>query len=274
VFQGACAVCPLNTIFNSAINGCSCPQGFYMDTYGVCQKLQIKPITCSSGQYFDSNNGCVACSGSCATCRSATECITCATTGFTTNTQGVCIPRCGDGLIVGSEQCDTGSSSSPGCVQCRIQTGFTCSGQPSICKSNTPAPTPTPTPTPTPEDKIPPIIPPVGGVVALAQSGKTSINSNNVFITLKTGTTFTFNNPTEMQSFLQATFPSGPKPTVYCSQRNSPNLNLFDCLLIYPSGVPNKKFVVNFAYNYQGKSGSASINVDPLAASKNVNKKG
>ena len=265
MFQGACAVCPLNTIFNSAINGCSCPQGFYMDTYGVCQKLQIKPISCSSGQYFDSNNGCVACSSSCATCRSATECISCATAGYVPNAQGACVPRCGDGLIVGNEQCDTGSASSPGCVQCRIQSGYACSGQPSICKSNIP--------TPVNNTIIPPVEGPnITGGVALAQSGKTSINSNNVFITLKTGTTFTFNNPTEMQGFLQATFPSGPKPTVYCSQRNSPNLNLFDCLLIYPSGVPNKKFAVNFGYNYQGKSGSASINVDPLAASKSIRK--
>jgi hypothetical protein len=108
---------------------------------------------------------------------------------------------------------------------------------------------------------------------ALTQSGKTNINSNNVFITLKTATTFTFNNPTEMQGFIQTTFPAGPKPTVYCSQRNSPNLDLFDCLLIYPSGVPSKKFAVNFAYNYQGKSGSASISVDPLTAGRTANKK-
>lgn len=70
-----------------------------------------------------------------------------------------------------------------------------------------------------------------------------------------------------MQSFLQASFPSGPKPTVYCSQRNSPNLNLFDCLLIYPSGVPNSKFQVNFFYNYQGKTGSTAVNVNPVEVS-------
>jgi len=77
-FQGACAVCPLNTIFNAAINGCSCPTGFYMDTYGVCQKLTLQPLNCPSGQYFDSNSGCQACSASCQTCKSANQCITCA----------------------------------------------------------------------------------------------------------------------------------------------------------------------------------------------------
>jgi hypothetical protein len=70
-----------------------------------------------------------------------------------------------------------------------------------------------------------------------------------------------------MQSFIQATFPSGVKPTVYCAQRNSPALDTFDCLLIYPSGVPNKKFAVNFSYNFQGRTGAATVNVDPLTAS-------
>lgn len=41
-----------------------------------------------------------------------------------------------------------------------------------------------------------------------------------------------FLNPTDMQSFIKSDFPSGPKPTVYCSQRPNPNLNTFDCLLI------------------------------------------
>jgi hypothetical protein len=72
-----------------------------------------------------------------------------------------------------------------------------------------------------------------------------------------------------MQSFIQASFPSGAKPTVYCSQKNSPNLDIFDCLLIYPSGVPNKPFVINFGYNYQGKSGSTSVSINPLAKANN-----
>jgi hypothetical protein len=72
-----------------------------------------------------------------------------------------------------------------------------------------------------------------------------------------------------MQTFMKSSFASGPKPTVYCSQRNSPNLDTFDCLLIYPSGVPNNPFNVNFSYNYQGISGSTSVNVNPLIASNN-----
>jgi len=67
-----------------------------------------------------------------------------------------------------------------------------------------------------------------------------------------------------MQSFLKAKFVSAPRPTVYCAQRNAPNLDIFDCLLIYPSGVPNKKFNVDFEYNYQGKIGRRTVTVDPL----------
>jgi hypothetical protein len=263
-FQGACATCPLNTVFNAAISGCACPSGYYMDNFGVCQKLTLQAVTCPNGQYFDSNNGCLACNSSCKTCKSATQCLTCSASGYSANPQGVCNPVCGDGLIVGSETCDTGSSSSAGCIGCQIQTGFACSGQPSVCRSTAPV-TPTPTPT-TPTTPPTPVVVPAAAA-ALVQVGTTSINSNNVFISLQTNPTFTFNNPTDMQNFMQSSFPSGPKPTVYCAQRTSPNLNIFDCLLIYPSGVPNGIFTVNFSYNYQGKSGSTSIKVNPLVAS-------
>jgi hypothetical protein len=69
-----------------------------------------------------------------------------------------------------------------------------------------------------------------------------------------------------MQNFIQASFPTGPKPTVYCSQRNSPNLDMFDCLLIYPSGVPNRQFSVDFSYNFQSKSASTTVQVNPLVS--------
>jgi len=99
-------------------------------------------------------------------------------------------------------------------------------------------------------------------------SGTPTVNSNNVFITLKTNPTFTFDTPTEMQNFLKPSFPPGPKPTVYCSQRVSPNLDTFDCLMLFPSGVPNQNFTVNFSYNYKSRSGAATVNVDPFAVSK------
>jgi hypothetical protein len=275
-FRGACATCPLNTIYNPAINGCACPSGFYMDTYGVCQKLILVPIACPDGQYFDSTNGCQACSASCKTCKSANVCTACATRGYTPNSAGSCVPNCGDGLIVGSEGCDTGSTFSQGCSNCQVTAGWNCSGQPSVCRNTAPAPAPVSNNNTTPAIGPTPTVPtnnPATGDTSntLVQVGKTNINSNNVFITLKTTPTFTFANPTEMQSFIQATFPTGRKPTVYCAQRNSPALDTFDCLLIYPSGVPNAAFKINFSYNYQGKSGSTTVNVDPLTASNQRN---
>lgn len=267
-FQGGCAICPLNTVYNSQINGCGCPTGYYQDNYGSCSQLVLRPINCTAGQYFDSSNGCVACPGSCKTCKSATQCLTCSTNGYSPNSAGVCVPTCGDGLILGTETCDTGLASSPGCINCQIQTGYSCSGQPSVCNSTAKAPTPTPvTPTPTPSNPSTPSKPTVGS--SLVQSGTATINSNNVFVTLLTNPTFTFASPTDMQNFIKTEFASGPKPTVYCSQRNSPNLNTFDCLMIYPSGVPNQIFDVNFSFNYQGQSGAATVSVNPFAVSNN-----
>ena len=265
-FQGGCAVCPLNTIYKAEINGCDCPTGSYKDLYGVCQKLELKPIECPDGQYFDSSRGCVACPGSCKTCSSATKCTSCAIIGYAPNSAGQCVTKCGDGLILGAETCDTGNAYSAGCVNCQVQTGYTCSGQPSVCKSNVVPVTPTVPTNPTPVTPVTTTIPTTAQALTKVDL---KINTNNVFVTLKTNPTFTFDNPTEMQNFMKVEFPSGPKPTVYCSQKPNPDLNLFDCLLIYPSGVSNNVFDVKFSYNYQGKSGSTTVSVDALSAISN-----
>ena len=255
-FQGSCAQCPLNTVYSEQTKGCICPSGFYKSSYGICEKLVLQPVDCPDGQYFDETVGCRACSGDCKTCKSADVCSSCVANGYEADSFGKCVPKCGDGLILGDEKCDTGSSYSAGCINCKIQTNWTCSGQPSSCTQTSVTPTPTPTPTPNP---------PVLGST-LTAVGMPNINSNNVFITLKTNPTFTFANPTEMQSFIKASFPEGPTPTIYCSQRNSPDLDIFDCLLIYPSGVPNSDFDVKFSYDFQNKKASQTVNVNPLTA--------
>jgi hypothetical protein len=49
---------------------------------------------------------------------------------------------------------------------------------------------------------------------------------------------------------------SGTMPaSVFCSQTLD-NLTRFECLLIYPSGIPNKIFSCNFYYNYKGMHGN------------------
>ena len=103
----------------------------------------------------------------------------------------------------------------------------------------------------------------------LYQTGAISVNSNNVFVTLKTNPTFTFNSPTDMQTFIKAVFPGGQRASVYCNQMASPNLDTFNCLHLFPQGVPTSKFNINYSYNYQGKTGAATVSIDPLTASNN-----
>ena len=220
-FQGGCGICPLNTIYKPEINGCDCPNGYYKDAYGVCQELVLKPIDCPAGQYFDKTNGCVACPGSCKTCTSATKCTSCATAGYEPNSVGKCSPKCGDGLIIGTETCDSGNKYTAGCINCQIQQGYTCSGQPSVCRSNQPPIVKPPVVDPPVVD--PPIVsPPISTKPHLYQHGAANVNTNNVFVTLKTNPSFTFKDQNEQQNFIKSSFPSGPKPTVYCSQRVNP----------------------------------------------------
>lgn len=59
---------------------------------------------------------------------------------------------CGDGVVDGGEGCDDGNTvAGDGCgVSCAVESGYSCTGQPSTCTLFTPTPTPTSTPTPTP----------------------------------------------------------------------------------------------------------------------------
>ena len=130
-------------------------------------------------------------------------------------------------------------------MNCNITQGWTCRGEPSVC------------------ERIP-----VVNRSNLAQEGLVNVNTNNVFVTLKTNPTFTFADESERQNFIKTDFGSGRKPTVYCSQRRSPHLNLFDCLLIYPSGVPNEIFNVNFSFRKDGVSGKTTVEVNPFAVNR------
>jgi hypothetical protein len=41
--------------------------------------------------------------------------------------------------------------------------------------------------------------------------------------------------------------------------------------MIYPSGIPNSSFEVNFSYNFQGKSASTTVKVNPIPGSGRQN---
>lgn len=139
-YQGRCAQCPLNLEFRQEISGCSCPDGQYLNNNGVCERVVLTPIACGDGFYFNANTGCAPCAAGCKTCSSATVCTSCTQSGYSAQ-NGVCAPLCGDGLIVGNEQCDDKNKvSGEGCsATCQVEAFFTCTGQPSVCVYNGPA---------------------------------------------------------------------------------------------------------------------------------------
>jgi cysteine-rich repeat protein len=289
-YQGRCAQCPLNLEYRLEINGCSCPDGQYLNNFGVCERVVLQPIACGDGFYFNQLTGCVACPSGCKTCSGPTTCTSCTQTGYAAR-NGVCQPLCGDGLIVGNEACDDGNAvSGEGCSStCTVEVFYTCSGQPSVCVYNGPAicgnrriespetcddgntrsgdgcssscqiETTTPGNTTTTPNTTNP---------GLSLVGEVNTNIKDVFVVLKTSTTFTFANENEMESFMKTNFPGSTSvPQVYCSQRQAPELDIFDCLAIYSSGIPNQKYNIEFSYERNGIKGFLSVPVDPLSSS-------
>ncbi|MEW5305376.1 MAG: hypothetical protein WDW36_007919 [Sanguina aurantia] len=63
------------------------------------------------------------------------------------------LSSCGNRVVEGLEECDDGDNSGgDGCsASCKVESGYTCAGNPSVCVKNGAAPTPGPSPSPTPE---------------------------------------------------------------------------------------------------------------------------
>lgn len=99
LYNGRCAVCALNTVYDSSIRACVCPQGFYKDNKGICTQSVIPPIECTEGKYYDAANGCLACPAGCSACKDANTCTKCTIAGLVP--QGSkCVAQCGDGNIL------------------------------------------------------------------------------------------------------------------------------------------------------------------------------
>jgi hypothetical protein len=92
-------------------------------------------------------------------------------------------------------------------------------------------------------------------------------NTNQVFIALNTQIQFDFSDQSEVQKFFKVAFDNVRPPTVFFNQHPAPKKNIFDCLLIFPSGVPTTPFTASFSYAKDGKTGSLSVPVDPLSIS-------
>lgn len=134
IINGICGKCALNTQYDSHLQACVCPKGYYMNNYGVCQKSNPQPIDCPEGQYYSSTEGCKPCPAGCAACKNAKTCTKCVQVGFRPQ-QGACVPHCGDGKIISGEQCDDGNSySGDGCSStCIIEPSYSCFEEPSVC---------------------------------------------------------------------------------------------------------------------------------------------
>lgn len=82
-------------------------------------------------------------------------------------------------------------------------------------------------------------------------------------MTLDSITSFDFPDQQTMSNFMKGKFTGCKSPALFCNQQ-SKTKNLFDCLLLFPSGVPNQSFTVEYSYNYEGKEGYTKIPIDPL----------
>lgn len=51
---------------------------------------------------------------------------------------------------------------------------------------------------------------------------------------------------------------------MFCGQKDAPDKNLFDCLLLFPSGIPLSVFKAKFSYSYKGSEGWADVDINPL----------
>ena len=154
-------------------------------------------------------------------------------------------PVCGDGAIVGAEQCDDkNTKAGDGCSEtCKIEASYECTGAPSACKK-------------------------ASQNHGMTVQSPPMYNMINIFTTLRTNRAFYFSNDDEMRNFMKFNFPdrSTIPDTVYCLQEPSQPSD-FRCLLVYNSGLPLKKFDVDFSYNHKGETGFIKIPMDPLKSS-------
>ncbi len=99
------------------------------------------------------------------------------------------------------------------------------------------------------------------------------INAANIYISLELSSERSFRSEDEMQNFMKQDFGEDfSKPSsVYCIQSDS-SLKEFDCLLLYPTGVPNSNFEIRFWHNEaSGGQCSLKVKVNPLeSASKSL----
>ena len=291
--NGACGACVSGTQYNTQLGACVCPPGSYVNPQGICEPRIVPLPSCNNGQYLGAGNQCFNCLAGCARCTSATTCTQCSDPGAVFFNGACQTRRCGNGIIEGIEACDDNNNvGGDGCSNtCQIEANYQCFGSPSVCRpilvnlcgnglpdANEQC-----------DDRntfsndgcssacliengwrcSPAIIgrPSVCVRQTNPSNGMTAatpiVNSNNVYVTIKTEKEYIFANAQEMSGFIQYQIPVGFTPaSAYCRQRAS-NLFLFDCLFNYPTGVPRSTFTINFSYSRNGDSGYTQATVSP-----------
>ena len=139
----------------SCVIASDCPSGYYGDaTSKSCLACDSSCVTCNGGTANDcqscdtaggkylSTNTCLSCDSACTTCNGGThsDCLTC-TNGATPNPSsgGGSCTVCGNGVVESGEACDdNNTNNNDGCSDsCQVETGWTCSGTPSVCSCQT-----------------------------------------------------------------------------------------------------------------------------------------
>ena len=89
------------------------------------------------------------------------------------------------------------------------------------------------------------------------------VNSEAVYIQVKTDRVFQFNSREEMSNFMKYKFynPAAEPASAYCNQQPS-QPKLFNCIFLYPSSVPLFEFVINLSFSRDSFTGNLDVSVD------------
>lgn len=98
--------------------------------------------------------------------------------------------------------------------------------------------------------------------------GDIKFNVNNIYLTLQTSQKYNFTSSSVMENFIRASYSTVVQPSTFCLQRDFPDLDLFDCLLIYSTGIPNKAFKAEFTYSTENSTVKLAVDINPLMASQ------
>ena len=134
------------------------------------------------------------------------------------------------------EECDDGNDvNGDGCnKQCMVEEGYNCEGVFCVRPHNN-----------------------------IEMMGELVVNSGAVYLTIETSPAFNFSSRSEMRNFMKFAFydPSAQPSRADCIQRIT-DLKTFNCIFLYPSGVPVHPFKLTLSFQKSQYRGSADVIID------------